>query len=63
MLIEIDENEYYEDRLFWADSTIFDIFTHEFIYGAAEKALTEPNTCVINQTLSKKYFGKNEQYI
>lgn len=59
MLIEIDDNQYYEDRLFWADSTIFNIFTHEFIYGAPEKALTEPNTCVINQTLSKKYFGDN----
>ncbi len=59
MLIEVDENEYYEDRLFWADSTIFDIFTHEFIYGTAENALTEPNTCVINQSLSEKYFGIN----
>ncbi len=59
MLIEIDEHEYYEDRLFWADSTIFDIFTHEFIYGAAENALTEPNSCVINESLSKKYFGAN----
>lgn len=59
MLIRIGENEYYEDRLFWADSTIFNVFTHEFIYGDAANALTEPNTCVINETLSKKYFGNN----
>lgn len=59
MLIKIDDNEYCEDRLFWADSTIFDVFTHEFIYGAPENALTEPNSCVINESLSKKYFGKN----
>ncbi len=57
MLIEIEDKEYYEDRLFWADSTIFDVFTHEFIYGDAKNALTEPNTCVINESLSKKYFG------
>jgi len=58
MLIEIDKNQYYEDRLFWADSTIFNVFTHEFIYGDPKNALTEPNTCVINETLAKKYFGK-----
>lgn len=57
MLLKIEDKEYYEDRLFWADSTIFDVFTHEFIYGSADKALTEPNTCVINESLSKKYFG------
>ncbi|PKP33879.1 MAG: hypothetical protein CVU00_09505 [Bacteroidetes bacterium HGW-Bacteroidetes-17] len=59
MLIEIDENKYYEDRLFWADSTIFNVFTHEFIYGDPMNALTEPNTCVINETLARKYFGNN----
>ena len=58
LVIEIDDKEYYEDRLFWTDSTVFDVFTHEFVYGNAKGALTEPNTCVINETLSKKYFGK-----
>lgn len=59
LLIRIGEVEYYEDDLYWADSTIFKVFTHEFIYGDPATALNEPNTCVINQTLAKKYFGNN----
>lgn len=59
LLIRIGENEYYEDRLFWADSSLFDVFTHEFIYGVPETALNEPNSCVINESMSKKYFGNN----
>lgn len=59
LLIRIGENEYYEDRLFWADSSLFDVFTHEFIYGVPKTALNEPNSCVINESMSKKYFGNN----
>ena len=57
ILIKYDKKEFYEDALFYTDSTIFDVFTHEFILGEPEKALTEPNTCVFTETLAKKYFG------
>ncbi|MCK4407057.1 MAG: ABC transporter permease, partial [Bacteroidales bacterium] len=57
ILIRYGEKEFYEDALFYTDSTIFDVFTHEFILGKPEKALTEPNTCIFTETLAKKYFG------
>jgi len=61
-LIKYGDKEFYEDDFYYTDSTIFDVFTHEFVYGNPEKALTEPNTCVLTETMAKKYF-ENENPI
>jgi putative ABC transport system permease protein len=57
LLIKVENKEYYETQFFLVDSTIFDIFTNEFIYGQPENALTEINSLVITESLSRKYFG------
>ncbi|MBS4057462.1 MAG: ABC transporter permease [Bacteroidales bacterium] len=51
--------EYYENEFYYADSTVFNVFTHRFLMGTAEHALNEPNTIVLTESLAKKYFGKN----
>lgn len=40
-----------------ADMDFFDIFDLEFICGSREDALKRPNTCVITEPVSKKFFG------
>jgi putative ABC transport system permease protein len=52
------EKEYYEDRFYFADSSVFDLFTLDFISGSADVALTEPFTMVLTEKTAKKYFGK-----
>ncbi|MBP6979005.1 MAG: ABC transporter permease [Bacteroidales bacterium] len=56
-LMRYKEKEYYEDNFFFTDSTVFDVFTVEFIQGSPYKALTEPQTIVLTETTAKKYFG------
>jgi predicted permease len=51
------ENKYFEDGIVVVDSTFFDMFTFRFIYGNKEDVLREPNTMVITEELSTKYFG------
>src|SRR5450432_1108758 len=51
-------NEFYETKVYYADSTVFNIFTYQFIEGNAAHALNEPNSIVISKTLAEKYFGK-----
>lgn len=46
-----------EKRFFWADSTIFNVFTIRFVEGDPKTALTKPNTMVINESTAHKYFG------
>jgi len=52
------ENKIYDDRIFVADSTVFDIFGHKLIAGNAATALIRPSTIVITETLAEKLFGK-----
>ena len=54
-------NEYiHEDNVCHADSTLFDVFTLPLIAGDPKKALTEPKTVVITESIAKKYFGTTE---
>jgi len=57
VLFRYNEKEYYEADFYVTDSTVFDIFTHEFVVGSPENALTDPNTIVLTESVSKKYFG------
>ena len=45
-----------EEKFFYADSSLFDIFTIQFIRGNPGKALTQPNSVVINTKSAEKYF-------
>ncbi len=46
------------EGFFYADSTIFEVFTHSFVYGQAEGSLSEPNRIVLTKNTSNKYFGE-----
>ncbi len=60
MLIRYKDNVFNEPRFYWADSTIFDVFTIPFIEGDPKTALAQPHTVVLTQTLAKKYFGSED---
>ncbi len=46
-----------EGDIYTADSSYFEIFTLPFLYGDKKNSLRNPNTIVISETASKKYFG------
>jgi putative ABC transport system permease protein len=46
-----------EDRVVYADSTLFDVFTFPAVAGNTKTALNEPNTVVVTESTAKKYFG------
>jgi putative ABC transport system permease protein len=48
---------FYEDRFVWADQEIFEVITIPFINGFPKDALTRPQTVVLSESLSQKYFG------
>jgi len=53
-----DEVEFTEENFYYADTTVFDIFTFKFIYGNPEGALARPNDIVLTETIASKYFGE-----
>ncbi|MBK5271136.1 MAG: ABC transporter permease, partial [Bacteroidia bacterium] len=62
-LFKNGENNFYETKIYYADSTIFNVFTHKFVEGNAATALLAPFDIVISKTLAEKYFGKNTQVV
>ncbi len=43
--------------IFFADSTVFALFSYHFLYGDARTALSKPENIVLTQSLAKKIFG------
>ena len=58
-LFKNGDNNFYETKIYYADSTLFNVFSNKFVEGDAAHALNEPFSIVISKTLAQKYFGKN----
>jgi len=58
--VEYEENKYNEKQFYFADSTYFSIFDHEFIRGNPATALDEVGSVVITQSTAKRYFGDED---
>lgn len=58
-LFKNGNNNFFETKIYYTDSTVFDVFGYKLIEGDAAHALNEPNSIVISKTLARKYFGKN----
>ena len=55
--IQADNQNFTEEKLYYADSEFFDIFQLDFIYGNAKNQLDRPNTGVLSESTAFKYFG------
>ncbi len=50
------ENKYLENRVMYADSTFFDVFTINLLEGDPSTCLDEPNTILISESKLDQYF-------
>lgn len=57
-VIRYEDKVFSEERFFWADSNIFEIFTIPFIQGDPKTALAKPLSVVITESTAKRYFGE-----
>lgn len=56
-LFKNGDKQFYEDGFYRADSTVFDMFSYEFITGDPATALDNPFSIVITEKIAKKYFA------
>jgi len=54
------DRNFLENGIFYADSTIFNVFTIPLITGDPTDLLTRPKTIVITQEIAQKYFGDED---
>lgn len=50
------KEQQFEEKVFFADSRFFEIFTFPFIHGNPETALDEPSSIICTEDMAKKYF-------
>jgi len=58
ILFQYKDLKFFEDNLYFADSTVFKVFNYDFVVGSPDNALNEPNTIVITESFASKYFGR-----
>lgn len=56
-IIRYGEIAIVEEKVYFADSTFFDVFSYKLLEGDPATALTEPNTLVLPEDIAHKYFG------
>jgi len=55
-LFQYEEKQIFEENVYYADSTLIDIFTHEFISGSSSDALNDPNEIILTQSFAERIF-------
>ena len=51
------DQAFLEAGFFYADSTVFDVFTLPFVAGSPDGALNRSQTMVLTESMARKYFG------
>lgn len=55
--IKADNVNFLEKELYWGDPELFEIFDIGFLKGNPATSIQRPNTVVLSESTSKKYFG------
>ncbi|MCG3120619.1 MAG: hypothetical protein ALAOOOJD_03400 [bacterium] len=59
-LLRYQDQVFQEERFYFADPNIFEIFTLPLLHGDPKQALADPNSVVLTPAMAKKYFGSAE---
>ncbi len=54
-----EDRQFFESNGYYVDSTFFQLFTYDFVYGNAATTLEKPNSIVLSKQLAGKFF-KND---
>lgn len=57
-LVKVGDINNFEDRISYADSAFFEIFSNQAVTGDKTQFLKKPNSIIITESTAKKYFGK-----
>ncbi len=57
-VVKSNNESYREDAFYGADSSVFSIFSFDFVEGSPVGALQNPHSIVLTKSIAEKYFGK-----
>jgi putative ABC transport system permease protein len=56
-LVKAGDKNNFEDRIVYADSAFFEIFSYQSVAGDITQFLKKPNSIILTESTAKKYFG------
>ncbi|MFC2164693.1 ABC transporter permease, partial [Acidobacteriota bacterium] len=59
-LVEYQDKQFFEDSVFYAENSVFDIFSYSMVNGNPDSALQNPYSIVLTEHIATKYFGSND---
>jgi putative ABC transport system permease protein len=59
-LVELGDRKFIEERFFFADAAVFEMFDFPLVKGEAKTAFSEPNSVVLSEDMARKYFGETD---
>jgi len=59
-VVRYGDRQDYEGGIFYADNSIFDVFTFPMIKGDPKTALKAPGSLVVTESIAAKYFGDED---
>lgn len=60
LLINVGDTYFLEERFYYAEQDIFEVFTIPLIKGDSQTALKNPNSLVLSESMALKYFGDED---
>ena len=51
------DKAFYWDKIYTVDPNIFEVFTHDIVFGDPKIALVDPTSIAVSESFAKKYFG------
>ncbi|MCP4727311.1 MAG: FtsX-like permease family protein [bacterium] len=58
--VTYEGRSFFEDRMFYSDNTVFEIFSQKLLKGDQKTALTAPFSVVMTEETAERYFGDEE---
>ncbi len=58
--VKYEDQQFKEDKVFWVDSTVFDVLGIKLLKGNPREALKNTNSVVITQETAVRYFGDED---
>ncbi|MEI6048231.1 MAG: ABC transporter permease [Bacteroidota bacterium] len=59
-LFKYENKEFNEEKFYYVDSTLFDIFTYKVLKGEVKSALLNPKKIILTEKIANQYFGKSD---
>ena len=56
-IFRYEGNAFYWKNTYYADKSVFDVFTHRIVYGDPGTSLTDATSIAVSESFSRKYFG------